>query len=125
MHRSGIQRGSCIFTDFVVLDMQDDAEMLLILGRSFLSDVKAGINVGNVTIRFRIGKNLMFRFRITEEQCYSVQGNDEQIGEWVEAQPQLKQTLTAPRKSKKTQKVWWEVQKSHPSTSQEWGEEWN
>jgi hypothetical protein len=55
--------------------MQDDAEIPLILGRTFLSDAKARVNMGNGTIRFRIGKkNLMFRFR----------GNDEQFGEWIE-----------------------------------------
>jgi hypothetical protein len=89
--------------DFVVLDMQDDAEMPLILGRPFLSDAKARINMGNGTICFCNGKkNLMFRFRPTEEQCYSVQGNDEQIGEWTEPRPQLKQPLTTSAKSKKT-----------------------
>jgi hypothetical protein len=67
----------------------------------------------------------MFRFRPTAEQCYSVQGNDEQSGEWTEPRPQLKQPLTTPAKPKKTKKVWWEVQKSHPFTSQEWGDEWN
>jgi hypothetical protein len=36
--------------DFVVLDMQDDVEMPLILGRPFLSDAKVRINVGNGTI---------------------------------------------------------------------------
>jgi hypothetical protein len=54
-------QGSCIFAYFVVLDMQDDAEIPLILGRSFLSDARARINVESGTIRFRIGKkNLMF-----------------------------------------------------------------
>ena len=78
-------QASCIFADFVILDMQDDAEMPLILGRPFLSDARARINVENGTIRFRIGKkNMMFRFGPTEEQCYSVQGNDEQSGEWTE-----------------------------------------
>jgi hypothetical protein len=38
-------QGSCIFADFVVLDMQDDAEMPLILGMPFLSDARARINV--------------------------------------------------------------------------------
>jgi hypothetical protein len=65
-------QGSCIFIDFVVLDIQCDTEMSLILGRPFVSDARARINVENVTIHFRIGKkNLMFRFRPTEEQRYS------------------------------------------------------
>jgi hypothetical protein len=49
-------QGSCLFADFVVLDMQDDAEMPLILWMPFLSDTKARINVGNGTIFFRIKK---------------------------------------------------------------------
>ena len=43
-------QGSCIFADFVVLDMQDDEGMPLILGRPFLSDTNARINVGAGTI---------------------------------------------------------------------------
>jgi hypothetical protein len=55
--------GSCIFMNFVVLDMQDDVEMPLILGRTFLRDARTRINVENGTIRFHIGKkNLMFQF---------------------------------------------------------------
>jgi hypothetical protein len=74
-----IFQGSCISADFVVLDMQDDAEMPLILGRPFQSDARARINVERGTIHFRIRKkNLMFRFLPTEEHCYSMQGNDEQ-----------------------------------------------
>jgi hypothetical protein len=55
--------GSCIFMNFVVLDMRDDVEMPLILGRTFLRDARTRINVENGTIRFHIGKkNLMFQF---------------------------------------------------------------
>jgi hypothetical protein len=64
-------QGSCIFVDFVVLDMHDDAELPLILGRLFLCGARARINVESGTIRFHIGKkNLMFSFRPTEEQCF-------------------------------------------------------
>jgi hypothetical protein len=52
---------SCIFADFVGLDMQGDVELPLILGRPFLSDTRVRIIVENGTIHFRIGKkNLMF-----------------------------------------------------------------
>ena len=40
-------KGSYVFADFVVLDIQDDGGMPLILGRPFLSDVKARIDVGS------------------------------------------------------------------------------
>jgi len=63
-------RGSYVFADFMVLDMQDDGGMPLILGRPFLSAVKARIDVGAGKIRFRIDrKNVMFRFQAKEEQC--------------------------------------------------------
>jgi hypothetical protein len=72
-------QGSCIFADFVVLDTRDDAKIPLILGRLFLSDARARINMESGIIRFLIGtKNLMFWFQPTKDQCYSVQGNDEQ-----------------------------------------------
>jgi hypothetical protein len=38
-------QGSCIFGDFVIPDMKDDAKLPLILGRPFLSDAQARINV--------------------------------------------------------------------------------
>jgi hypothetical protein len=40
----------------VVLDMQDYGEMSLILGRPFLSDVRARIDVGIVKIRSTSGE---------------------------------------------------------------------
>ena len=43
-------QGSCIFADFMILDMQDDEGMPLILGRPFLSDANARINVEAGTI---------------------------------------------------------------------------
>jgi hypothetical protein len=45
--------GSYVFADFVVLDTQE--EILLILGRPFLRDVNARIDIGAGKIQFRIG----------------------------------------------------------------------
>ena len=74
-------KGSYVFADFVVLDMQDDGGMPLILGRPFLSDVKARIDVGAEKIRFCIGKrNMLFRFQAKEEYCYLVQNDVEKPG---------------------------------------------
>jgi hypothetical protein len=57
-------KGSYVFADFMVLDMDDEGGMPLILGRPFLSDVRARINVGSGIIRFRIGeRNLSSSFR--------------------------------------------------------------
>jgi hypothetical protein len=46
-------RGSYVFADFVVLDTQE--EILVILGRLFLRDVNARINVGAGKIQLHIG----------------------------------------------------------------------
>jgi hypothetical protein len=52
----------------MVLDMQDDGEMPLILGRTFLSDVSARIDVGTWKIRIHIGRrNLTFKFQAGEQ----------------------------------------------------------
>jgi hypothetical protein len=39
-------KGSYVFTNFLILDMKDDGGILLILGRPFLNDIKARIDVG-------------------------------------------------------------------------------
>jgi hypothetical protein len=46
-------RGSYVFADFVVVDTQE--EILVILGRLFLRDVNARINVGAGKIQLHIG----------------------------------------------------------------------
>jgi hypothetical protein len=68
-------RGSYVFADFVVLDTQE--EIPLILGRPFLRDVNARINVEDGEIQFRIAqRNMIFRFQANEEQCYLVQDEE-------------------------------------------------
>jgi hypothetical protein len=96
-------KGSHFFTDFMVLDMQDDGEMPLIPGWSFLSDVSARIDVGTWKIRFHIGRsNLTFKLQAGEQQCYIVQNDVEQLGgkrshipnqsnHWLHLQNQRKQ----------------------------------
>jgi uncharacterized coiled-coil protein SlyX len=90
-------RGSFVFADFVVLDTQE--EIPLILGRPFLRDVNATIDVGAGKIQFRIGRrNMTFRFQANEEQCYLVQ--DEEARGWRKPQPQHKKEKVAPTKVK-------------------------
>ncbi|KAK5836570.1 hypothetical protein PVK06_012362 [Gossypium arboreum] len=43
------------FVDFVVLDMDEDVEVPLILGRPFLATAKAVINVGDGKLVLRVG----------------------------------------------------------------------
>jgi hypothetical protein len=72
-------RGSYVFVDFVVLDTQE--EKPLILGRPFLRDVNARIDVGAEKIQFRIGRrNMTFKFQAKEEQCYLVQDEEARGG---------------------------------------------
>jgi hypothetical protein len=80
-------RGSYVFADFVVLDTQE--EILFILGRPFLRDDNARIDVGAGKIHFRIWRrNMTFKFQANEEQCYLVQ--DEEARRWKGPRPQHK-----------------------------------
>jgi hypothetical protein len=72
-------RGSYVFADLVVLDTQE--EIPLILGRPFLRDVNARIDVGDGKIQFCIGqRNMTFKFQAKEEQCYLVQDEEARGG---------------------------------------------
>jgi hypothetical protein len=89
--------GSYVFADFVVLDTQE--EIPLSLGRPFLSDVNARIDVGAGKIQFRIGRtNMTFRFQANEEQCHLVQ--DDEASGWRKPRPQHKKEKLAPSKPK-------------------------
>jgi hypothetical protein len=90
-------RGSYVFADFVILDTQE--EIPLILGRPFLRDFNARIDVRAGKIRFRIGRrNMTFKFQANEEQCYLVQ--DEEVRGWRKPRPQHKKEKVAPTKPK-------------------------
>jgi hypothetical protein len=89
--------GSYVFANFVVLDTQEETP--LILGRPFLRDVNARIDVGAGKIQFRIGqRNMTFRFQANEEQCYLVQ--DEEVRRWRKPRPQHKEDEVASTKPK-------------------------
>jgi hypothetical protein len=86
-----------VFADFVVLDTQK--EMSLILGRPFLRDVNARIDVRAEKIQFRIGRrNMTFKFQAKEEQCYLVQ--DEESRGWRKTWPQYMKEKVTPTKPK-------------------------
>ena len=62
-----------VLTDFVVHDMEGDLGLDLILGRPFLKDVKARIDVWAGEIQFRIGfDNIFFKFLHREEQRFVI-----------------------------------------------------
>ena len=59
--------------DFVVLDMNNQKETTLILGRPFLNTADAHIDVGAGEIRLHInGKEEKFDFRLKREQCLMI-----------------------------------------------------
>ena len=61
-------KGTSILADFVVLDMEGDLGIPLILGRRFLRDANARIDVGAGKISLRImGKIMKFRFQNKKE----------------------------------------------------------
>ena len=56
-------KNTFILTDFMVLDMEGDLRIPLILGRPFLRDTNARIDVGIGKISLRImGKTMKFKF---------------------------------------------------------------
>ena len=66
-------RNNFVLADFVVLDMEGDLGLDLILGRPFLNDVKARIDVWAGEIQFRIGvDNIFFKFLHREEQRFVI-----------------------------------------------------
>ena len=67
-------RNCFILADFVVLNMDGDLGLDLILGRPFLSSVKARIDVGSGEVQFRIGvDNIFFKFLHRKEQRFVIQ----------------------------------------------------
>ena len=67
-------RNCFILADFVILNMEGDLGLDLILGRPFLSSVKARIDVGSREVQFRIGVyNIFFKFLYRKEQMFVIQ----------------------------------------------------
>ena len=61
-------KNTYILVDFVVLDMEGDLRILLILGRPFLKDTSARIDVGIGRISLHImGKTIKFKFQNKRE----------------------------------------------------------
>ena len=66
-------KNSFFLADFVILDMEGDLGLQLNLGRPFLRDAKARIDVGIGEIRFRIGTdNIFFKFHYMTEQKFII-----------------------------------------------------
>ena len=88
-------RNSFVLADFVVLDMEGDLGVELILGRPFLRDIRARIDVGTGEIRFRIGvDNIFFKFLYRKEQRFVIQQAHSGNPLWSTPEPQLEEPLT-------------------------------
>ena len=77
-------RNTFILVDFVVLDMEGDLGIPLILGRPFLKDINARIDVGTGRISLRImGKTMKFKFQ-NKREVFLIHEDSEKQGLWVE-----------------------------------------
>jgi hypothetical protein len=118
-------KDSFILADFVVLDMEEDLGISLILGRPFLRDVRARIDVRTEKIHLCImGNNMVFRFQTKEEQTYIIHQDHEGNGLWEEPWLQSNDPSPTPPKSRKNKKVWLVKKTSPSSTSSPGTDEW-
>jgi len=70
-----------IIADFVILDMEGDLGISLILGRPFLRDARAIIDVGTGKISLLImGKNMKFRFQNKKQELFLIHEDDKREG---------------------------------------------
>ena len=70
-----------IVADFVILDMEGDLGISLILGRPFLRDARAIIDVGTKKISLLImGNNMKFRFQNKKQELFLIHEDDKREG---------------------------------------------
>ena len=118
-------RDSFILANFVVTDIEGDLGVELILGRLFLRAARARIDVGRGEIHFRVGKeDIFFRFKHRNEQCFLIHQDSEGQALWGAPQPQPEHRPSAPKRKKKTKKVWQKVESSASSNSPGLADRW-
>jgi len=77
-------RNTFILADFVVLDMEGDLGIPLILGRPFLRDANARIDVESGKVSLRImGKTMKFKFQ-NKMELFLIHEDSEKQGLWAE-----------------------------------------
>ena len=77
-------KNTYILVDFVVLDMEGDLGILLILGRPFLKDTNARIDVGGGRISLRImEKTMKFKFQ-NKKEVFLIHEDSKKQGLWAE-----------------------------------------
>ena len=118
-------RDSFILANFVVMDIEGDLGVELILGRPFLRAARARIDVGRAEIRFRVGKgDIFFRFKHRDEQRFLIHQDSEGQALWGEPEPKQEPRPSAPKRKKKTKKVWRKVAISASSNSPGLADQW-
>ena len=77
-------KNTYILVDFVVLDMEGYLGIPLILGRPFLKDANARIDVvaGKVSLRI-MGKTMKFKFQ-NKRELFLIHEDSEEQGLWAE-----------------------------------------
>jgi hypothetical protein len=77
-------KNTFILADFVVLDMEGDLGIPLMLGRPFLKDTNARIDVETGRISLRImGKTMKFKFQ-NKREVFLIHEDSEKQGLWAE-----------------------------------------
>ena len=77
-------KNTYILVDFLVLDMEGDFGFPLILGRPFLKDTNARIDVGIERISLRImGKTMKFKFQ-NKREVFLIHEDSEKQGLWTD-----------------------------------------
>ena len=76
-------KNTFILADFMVLDMEGDLGIPLILGRPFLRDTNARIDVGIAKNSLRImGKTMKFKFQ-NKRELFLIHEDSEKQGLWA------------------------------------------
>ena len=118
-------RDSFILANFVVMDIEGDLGVELILGRPFLRAARTSIDAGRGEIRFCVRKeDMFFRFKHRDQQRFLIRQDSEGQAHWGAPQPQPEHRPTAPKRKKKTKKVWRKVEISASSNSPGLADQW-
>ena len=93
-------KNTYILVDFVVLDMEGDLGIPLILGRPFLKDTNARIDVGTGRISLRImGKTMKFKFQ-NKREVFLIHEDSKKI--WCKKNKMSSTSTTSPGTDKTT-----------------------
>ena len=103
--------------------MEGDPDIDLILGRPFLNDDRARIDVGAGEIQFRIGVDkIFFKLLYRKEQRFVIQQAHDGSPLWGAPEPQSEEPTTTRSKRRRAKKVWRKVKSLFSSTRR--AEQW-